>query len=251
MSQYSEAAILSAAIKILEESGELTTTELKQALMDEMNPTGDDLLINQNRKDTKFEQKVRNMISHRANNELLRYCDYRRSGNNGILKVRSLGTAERTTAKAVITKRKVRKKQFVARKIDFEEKNSRNAEIGHLGECFVLQQERKQLPKELADKVRHISVTDGDGAGYDILSYNINGTPKFLEVKTTTGGIDTPFYLSENERLFLELYGEDAEIVRVYDFDVSTGTGKIMRIKGSDFFEQIELKPTAYRCSAK
>jgi NAD kinase len=251
MSHYSEVEILAVAIKILEESGELTTTELKEALIVEMKPSGEDLQINLNRNDTKFEQKVRNMVSHRASNELLNYCDYRRSGNNGILKAKSVKAIERSEEKAAIARRRMLKRQFTARKVDFEAINSRNSEIGYLGECFVLEQERQQLPKELADKIRHISAVDGDGAGYDILSYTLKGTPKFLEVKTTTGGAETPFYLSENERLFLEIYGEDAEIVRVYDFERSTNTGKMIRIKGSDFLRDIDLKPTTYRATLK
>ena len=53
---------------------------------------------------------------------------------------------------------------------------------------------------ELAKKVRWISQEDGDGAGYDIRSFDFSGGERLIEVKTTTGGQMTPFYLSENER---------------------------------------------------
>jgi Domain of unknown function (DUF3883) len=40
---------------------------------------------------------------------------------------------------------------------------------------------------DLAAKARHVSQIEGDGAGYDIESFEIDGTPKFIEVKTTRG----------------------------------------------------------------
>ena len=39
---------------------------------------------------------------------------------------------------------------------------------------------------------------DGDGAGYDILSFETDGTERFLEVKTTVGYERTPFFISPN-----------------------------------------------------
>ncbi len=39
----------------------------------------------------------------------------------------------------------------------------------------------------LAEKVRHVSQLQGDGAGYDIESYSLDGTIKYVEVKTTKG----------------------------------------------------------------
>ena len=39
-------------------------------------------------------------------------------------------------------------------------------------------------------KVIHTSVEEGDGKGYDIVSIEDDGvTPRYIEVKTTTGGI--------------------------------------------------------------
>lgn len=83
--------------------------------------------------------------------------------------------------------------------------------------------------------------------GYDILSYDDIGKPRFLEVKTTTGTEKTPFYLSENEKAFIEEYGEEVEIVRVYNFDDSVGTGDIFRISGKDFLGKVHLQPLTYK----
>lgn len=259
MSCYSEKEIMEVAIKVLEEYGELNTTELKEILNDIMKPSGEDLQINKNRSDTKFDQKVRNMISHRDTNDLDKYFNYSKSGKVGILTSKSMiknaitakdeeaqyGEIFKDTKK--IEKRKEKKKVFNSRKVDFEEINKLNKEIGYLGEKFVLEREKNILGYPLNEKVRHVSEEDGDGAGYDILSYTPEGEIRFLEVKTTTGGKETAFYISENERLFLEIYKEDAEIVRVYNFDKEKCIGEIYRISGKDFLEQISLQPITYK----
>lgn len=259
MSNYSEVEILKVAIKLLEENGQMTTTELKEALRDEMKPSMDDLKINVNRNDTKFDQKVRNMISHRETNDLLVYCTYERKGNNGLLTSKSILSGNPKSEDARVNEeqtkrsneRKEKKKAFIARKIDFEAINKRNKEIGEYGEEFVLAYEKQRLPQELSDKVRHISKEDGDGAGYDILSYTTEGKVRFLEVKTTTGPLDTPFYLSENERIFLEVYKEEVEIIRVYNFDQVSKTGKIHRISGKAFYEEVNLQARGYQATLK
>ncbi|OLO37034.1 hypothetical protein BTR23_14710 [Alkalihalophilus pseudofirmus] len=131
--------------------------------------------------------------------------------------------------------------------MNFDELNMRNKEIGYKGEKFVLKLEKEQLSSDLAEKIIHVSIEEGDGAGYDILSYDSSGKPKFLEVKTTTGPKETPFYLTENEKAFFEEYKEEVEIVRVYDFDVETGTGEIYKLRGEDFFKKVNLQPIAYK----
>lgn len=259
MSFYREQEIMEVAIKVVEEYGELNTTELKEILNDIMQPSGEDLIINLNRNDSKFDQKVRNMVSHRETNDLYKYFNYRKEGRVGILTSKSIikneeivkETSERYGHGNQNNTRKEKKKAFNARKVNFEEVNRRNREIGLAGELFVLDQEIKRLCSELGNKVRHVSKEDGDGAGYDILSYNEEGEVRFLEVKTTTGSLETPFYLSENERLFLEMYGDEAQIVRVYNFDIENKTGIIHRISGNQFSETISLKSIAYKASFK
>lgn len=257
MSCYTEQEIMEKAIRVIEEYGELNTTELKQILNEIMQPDGDDLIINMNRSDTKFDQKVRNMISHRDTNDLYKYFEYRKDGRVGILTSKSVlkktdvvqEKVENYNEESIF--RKEKKKAFNARKIDFEEQNKRNKELGEMGELFVLQTEIQRLSTELAEKVRHVSKDDGDGAGYDILSYNDDGEVRFLEVKTTTGALDTPFYLSENERLFLETFEDEAEIVRVYEFDKESKQGKIHRIAGNKFLGEVELRAIGYKANLK
>ena len=47
--------------------------------------------------------------------------------------------------------------------------------------------------------MRWVTAEEGDGAGYDVLSFNTTGRERLLEVKTTNGSARTPFFLARNE----------------------------------------------------
>ena len=83
------------------------------------------------------------------------------------------------------------------------ERDHRNRSLGKAGEGFVLDFERCRLIEadrpDLADKVRWVAAEDGDGAGYDVLSFHTGGDRRLIEVKTTNGSARTPFFLSRNE----------------------------------------------------
>lgn len=89
------------------------------------------------------------------------------------------------------------------RKFDPVERDHRNRSLGKAGEEFVLELERRQLAGvgrfDLAEKVRWVAAEDGDGAGYDVLSFDQRGRERLLEVKTTNGSAQTPFFLTRNE----------------------------------------------------
>jgi hypothetical protein len=108
------------------------------------------------------------------------------------------------------------------RKFDPAARDERNRALGKAGEEKVFFSERSRLASEgrndLARQVRWVSQEDGDGAGYDILSFDARGRERLLEVKTTTGYQLTPFYISENERSLSEERPDVFRLVRVYDF---------------------------------
>ena len=76
----------------------------------------------------------------------------------------------------------------IGKTIDFEKENIINKLLGNRGEEIVFSLEKKDLEKigkkELAKKVQWVSKTD-DSLGYDILSYDEDGKPKYIEVKST------------------------------------------------------------------
>ena len=110
----------------------------------------------------------------------------------------------------------------LVRKFNPVERDFRNRRLGRDGEELVFHHERQRLQRldrpDLAKKIRWISEELGDGAGYDILSFDPSGKERLLEVKTTVGADVTPFYITRNE-LSLATERPDAfRLCHVFDF---------------------------------
>jgi hypothetical protein len=107
-------------------------------------------------------------------------------------------------------------------KFDPAARDARNRALGKRGEELALAFERARLHQagrsDLARKVDWIAESQGDGAGFDILSFTERGEERLLEVKTTTGYELTPFFLSANECALSEERPENFRIFRLYDF---------------------------------
>ena len=112
--------------------------------------------------------------------------------------------------------------QAVIRKHDPALRDARNRALGTAGEELIYNFERHRLRSisrpDLAERVRWIARDEGDGAGFDILSFNRRGDERMLEVKTTTGPNTTPFYLTENERRVADEETDRYRLVRLYEF---------------------------------
>jgi hypothetical protein len=97
----------------------------------------------------------------------------------------------------------------LVRKFDPVERDHRNRALGRAGEAFVVEVERNRLitidREDLAGRIRWVAAEDGDGAGFDILSFDLDGKERLIEVKTTNGAARTPFFISRNE---CEMAGE-------------------------------------------
>lgn len=87
--------------------------------------------------------------------------------------------------------------------VNYLDLESRNRELGAAGEEFVVRYEVARLSvagaERLASQIEHVSRTRGDGAGFDVLSFEANGRERFIEVKTTAYGPMVPFFVSRNE----------------------------------------------------
>ncbi len=122
-----------------------------------------------------------------------------------------------------------------------------NAELGLQGEKFVFEMLKAQMEAkrpDLAERMMHTSQDEGDGCGYDILVFNLAGEAEYIEVKTTTGKIDTPFFITENELAASDLHGKYYVLVRLFNFDAKKP--KLYRLRGP-LRPQLELKATTYR----
>jgi hypothetical protein len=111
--------------------------------------------------------------------------------------------------------------------IDFIGREQANAALGLAGEEWVVAYERRRLAEagraDLAKEVRHVSVVDGDGAGYDVRSFDPRSErQRLIEVKTTRSGILTPFYLTRNEVDVSKAAPESFSLYRVHCFGLRT-----------------------------
>lgn len=135
------------------------------------------------------------------------------------------------------------------RRFDPAERDARNRALGKRGEERILLSEHARLRQagrpDLARKVRWVAEEDGDGAGYDILSFDATGHERLLEVKTTIGHGTTPFYLSENERRLSGERPEAFRLVRLYDF---ARTPRAFQL-APPLEQAVSLQPTNWRAS--
>ncbi|MEQ9244377.1 MAG: DUF3883 domain-containing protein, partial [Nitratireductor sp.] len=137
----------------------------------------------------------------------------------------------------------------LVRKFDPAARDERNRKLGKLGEERAFHSERLTLTAkgrdDLARRVRWVSEEDGDGAGYDILSFDAQGHERLIEVKTTTGHQTTPFYISQNERSFAEERPDAFRLLRLYDFSREPKAFEI----APPLDTALCLSPIAYRAS--
>ena len=85
----------------------------------------------------------------------------------------------------------------------------------------------------------------------DIIARDFNELV-FIEVKTTTGSVETPFYISVNEKSFFEENkNNNAYIYRVYNFNPETSHGLIKIISAKDLFENYNFDPISFIVTPK
>ena len=86
----------------------------------------------------------------------------------------------------------------------------------------------------------------GDGAGYDIRSFDGRTEDElFIEVKTTNSGMYQPFFVSDNEVSFSEIYAKQYSLYRVFQF---RDDPKLFSLSG-DLRHNVNLQPKTYRAS--
>lgn len=108
------------------------------------------------------------------------------------------------------------------RPVDYLQREASNQKLGAAGEEFVMRFERARLlaagRERLAERIERVSNTQGDWLGFDIKSYESDGSDRFIEVKTTRYGKRTPFYVSRNELNTSLEHGERYHLFRVFRF---------------------------------
>ncbi|MBW3809693.1 DUF3427 domain-containing protein [Aeromonas hydrophila] len=133
--------------------------------------------------------------------------------------------------------------------VDWAAREQRNRDLGLAGELLVMAHEQERLREagrnDLAARVEHVALSDS-AAGYDILSFNLDGGERFIEVKTTTGPASTPFYISENEVMVSRKHQEQFCLYRVHSYSREANSAEFY-VKNGDVSKGFELAPTTYK----
>lgn len=136
-------------------------------------------------------------------------------------------------------------REYLARKPNYAERERHNRSLGEQGERFVLDFERFRLEQagrpDLAKEIRWVSNDEGDGAGFDIQSFNVEREEElYIEVKTTSGGKYHPFYISDNELAYSKDKKAQYCLYRVYDFRASA---RLFQLEGAvDRYVNLQAK---------
>ena len=100
-----------------------------------------------------------------------------------------------------------------------------------------------QASSELADYCDgRLADTRGDGLGYDIQSFNADGSPRLIEVKTTGLGKDFPFIVTANE---VRVSGRDADRYQLYRLFNFGRAPHVYMLRG-DLTQVCRLDPRQY-----
>ena len=142
-----------------------------------------------------------------------------------------------------------RLRERLPRKLDYAAQDEANRKLGRLGEDWVIGYEQHRLKEmghpELFQKLEWISDTQGDGAGYDILSFDSDVLHRYIEVKATNRDIASSFIVSQNELEFSAEAGDQFYLYRVFQL---SSEPRLFILRG-DLSSQLYLKPLDYRAS--
>lgn len=143
----------------------------------------------------------------------------------------------------------VERMAIIANKFDVAARDERNRQLGADGEAFVYDYEKYRLTSEgrsdLAKRVIWTSREEGDGAGYDVSSFETDGRQKLLEVKTTNGWARTPFHVSRNELAVADQQRDAWVLFRVWNFARQPSAFEIR----PPLQRHVELTPTSFKAS--
>lgn len=138
-------------------------------------------------------------------------------------------------------------------RIDYVQHEKKVVAIGDLGEKIVMDSEMSRLADkhpDLAKQVLRVSLLS-DKYGYDIKSFEEDGSPRYIEVKSTNEPYKEQFsfYLTENERQHAENL-ENYWLYRVFSVD---SVPRIVRIKNpfGDKQKMSRLVPTQYQATIR
>lgn len=131
----------------------------------------------------------------------------------------------------------------------------RNKRIGDRGEEIVVEYEKQKLrsvgKQDLAEKIDRVSIRT-DSVGYDIVSFNADGSEKFIEVKSSLGPVSDPdFHLSDNQLRVAKEKGTNYWLYFVFDTESKTSNIREVNNPFINNSDRYLLSPTMYRVKLK
>ena len=146
---------------------------------------------------------------------------------------------------------RVRTAPRLRRGVDYLALDASNRSLGDAGEEYVVRFEQARLVAEghdrLASTVQRISRTLGDGAGFDVLSFDSDSRERIIEVKTTTYGPATPFFVTRNEVAVSRERAHEYFVYRVFDF---RKRARLFQVQGQ-IDSEFSLDPVQYLASLR
>ncbi len=144
-------------------------------------------------------------------------------------------------------------KSLSADEAAIREKNKKKK--GNRGEEIAIEIEKRRLSSlgraDLISKIAHVAKYK-DGLGYDLISTDVGKDGKeveiYIEVKTTSGDKDMPFFVSARELEVSQKYRELYYVYRIYDMKEKSNEAKFYRISGA-LDLNFELTPTEFRAN--
>lgn len=134
------------------------------------------------------------------------------------------------------------------KKINYLDRAVTQIKTGFVGELMIINYEIEYLisnnRRVLAEKVRHVA-KENDRLGYDILSFDLDGNEKYIEVKTTKNDREEPFYITPNELECSQKNIGNYYIYRVYNCRGKLDEVEFYIIEGN-LKEILKLTPISY-----
>ena len=126
-------------------------------------------------------------------------------------------------------------------KTDYDKKSKKDKALGKSGESFVLEFEHNKL-KGTGYTPEWVSENQGDGLGFDILSYDLEGNEIYIEVKTTSFDENTLFFITATELAAAKKHGKRYFLYRLYKF----GSENKISIYSGDMVQNLCSTPHTY-----
>lgn len=255
---HTENEIRKAIRPLVDKYGSLNTTEVKDKLKEVLVFDEDDKIKSKTRNEILIIQRIGNIVAHQKEQVKIYSEGFmvdKTTKPAVFIAIEGVGDNKRPLSEKAVISRKKKNCAFAGKKVNWSKKRERDEELGNMGEEFVLEYEKDRVAafdNTSISRVLHLSRLQGDGLGYDISSVNFDGSIRRIEVKTTCGDAQTPFYMTKNEKAFFEAYQNDgAYIYRVYNFDKMTRRGNIEVISAHELLNNYAFDPITFAVTKK